>query len=377
MFDQRTCLRVATGLAVILLATSLLAVPGLAQEGEEGEEDDGDTIVNIDLDRVIDAIEELTDEFSEFSGEWDSTLKKVLIGVFFHPFRVLLQQLVTIVSIVLTNTPTLHPNPAVEEVHHRVLLVTYMLSGLAFAAAGILYMIGPVLGISYSQVRLVLPRLVIALAFGSVSLPLLQLLVDLSDALVIAFAPKGITASLGEIAGLSAGLVIVYFINAWLLLGLVVLFIVRDVYLLFVAAISPIIALAWAIPKTKRYADSFIAGWFTALAMGPLDVLVLRFVFAMLEGPTWSIQWPSNWILGVAGFTLLILVPHQLYGASQAAVGQGFAIARRVKRRYRRSRSTGIKNHDTEQLKQEIRRRRDRRRNRRSTDDRLTYRGDD
>lgn len=329
---------------VLLIFVGALAAPVTAltetpDDGDDDDDDDGDTIINIDLDEVVEAIEDLIDELREFTGSWDATLKDVLIAVLFAPFRTLAQQLLNAVAVVLTNTPTVYPNPAVEEIHRQTLIVTYLLSSLAFMAAGVLYMVGPLLGVSYGQVRRILPRIVIALVFASVSLPLLQLAVDLSDALVLAFSFDRLTMTFKELAGLGTGLVIVWVTESILLLALVALFIIRDVYILFVAAISPLLALAWSLPKVKRYADTFIAGWFAALAIGPLDLLVLRFALALLHGSGSSgVQSLSNWMLGVASFVLLLIVPYQVWGASQAAVGQAYAAAGTIKRRVRSNR---------------------------------------
>jgi hypothetical protein len=259
----------------------------------------------------------------------------------FQPFQVLGQLLIRQVTLVLTNTPSVYPNPAVEEIHREVLLVTYLLSGVGFAGIGLLYMTGPLFGVSYSQVRMLLPRLIAALAFASASLPLLQLTVEFSDALVHAFAPAGLQMSFSEALGLSAGLVLAWVINSMLLLAVVVLFVLRAVYILFVAAASPLFAFAWVFPQTKRYADSFIAGYWTALAMAPLDVLVLRFSFALLDGNGMTgFQSVSNWVLGVASLVLLLWIPYQLYGASQAAVGKAYSISGSVKQRVRKHRRT-------------------------------------
>jgi hypothetical protein len=118
-----------------------------------------------------------------------------------------------------------------------------------------------------------------------------------------------------------------------------VVFIIRGAYILFVAAISPLIALAWAIPPTKQYADTFISGWFTALAMAPLDVLVLRFVLELFQGQYGVLTSVDNWVFGTAGLILLVLVPQQLYGVSQSALGLSYALGRGMQRRYRRHQS--------------------------------------
>lgn len=292
--------------------------------GEEGEDDEeGGGLVQ----PIVDAIEELETKMG-------ATMEEVLISVLFKPFLTLAQLLVKYVTLLLTHTPDVYPNPAVEDVHQRVLLVVFAMSGLGFIATGFLYMVGPILGVTYRQARMILPRLFIALAFSAVSLPLLQLMVDFTNALTIAFAPSDVAMTETEFLGVTAQLVIVWFVKAILLLVFVVMFIVRDVYILFLAAISPLLAFAWVFPRTKRYADSFIAGWFTALAMAPLDALVLRFNLALLEasGST-PLQHLSNWVFGVAALVLLIWVPYQLYGASQAAVAQAYLVAHGAKNR--------------------------------------------
>jgi len=361
---------VSTLLITVLVAGSFAVAPVAAQEenggDEEGESDTGgDAIIN--LDEVAEAIQELTDEFQEFTGSWNETLKQVLITVIFQPFRTLAQQLVKVVALVLTTTPNVHPNPAVEEVHRDILLVTYMVSGLVFMTAGILYQIGPVLGISYAEIRRILPRLVVALVFGTVSLPLLQLGIDLSNAFVSMFQLSGLTMSMRELIGLETGILLAWVINAWALLGVVLLFLIRDVYILFVAAISPLLALVWSIPRAKRYADTFIAGWFAALAIAPLDLLVLRFSLALMRGTgDTAIQSISNWILGVASLILLLLVPYQVWQASQSAVGTAYRIGGTVKRRVRNKWRSRSKTGDSQQGK---RGRRRRRRNRSWEDD--------
>jgi len=344
--------KITTALAALLLV-GLFTAPVMAQAGEptttpgddEGEDDEGPII---DLSGVIEAINQLIDDFQYFTENWDKTIEELLIAVFFKPFQTVAQQLIRFLSMLLMHTPNVHPNPAVEEVHSQVLLVTYMLSGLAFTATGLLYITGPLFGVSYSQVRMIIPRILAALIFSTVSLPLLQYAVELSNVLVQAFAPGQLYMSMSQLAGLSTALVLAWVVQSAVLLVVVVMFIIRNVYIMFVAAISPLLALGWAVPKVKRYADSFIAGWWTALAMAPLDMLVLKFSFAMVQGNGGNIPGSiSNWVLGVGAFSLLILVPYQLYGASQAAIGQAYAFSSGVKNRakqayqYQRGKTSG------------------------------------
>jgi hypothetical protein len=311
----------------------LCTAPVAAQESPE----DGGGGGGIDLSGITDAIDDLASSFDEFTNNWDDTLVTVLEEVLFGPFLELLQYLLVQIVSLLTHTPDVHPNPAVQEVHQQALLVSYLLAGVGFMAAGILYMIGPILGVGYRDVRMILPKMIAALVFGTVSLPLLQYMVELTNALTLAFRPSTLGTTFQEMFGVSATLAIVWVVNSALLLTVLIIAVIRMAYILFVAAISPLLALAWSLPKVKRYADSFIAGWYTALMIAPLDMLVLKFMFALLSGQGATAgQSVANWIYGMAAAVLLILVPKQLYGASQAVIGQAYSVTGQAKSRWKK-----------------------------------------
>lgn len=332
---------------VLLIGLLLFAaVPGVvaAQTTEDGNSTTGDEPESeTDLNGVIEAVEGLRSDIEGLTG--GVSLKDIILDTIFGPFREFGQRLLEESTVVLTTTPDVHPNPAVEEIHRQTLMVAYLLSSLAFMATGILYMVGPILGISYAQVRKTLPRVVIALVFSTLSLPLLQLSLDLGDALTQAFRPDLVSKSIGQMMGLRIAAVLVWVINATLLLALLAIFLLRDVYLLFVAAISPLLAIGWSLPRAKQYADKFIGGWWAALLLGPLDMLVLRLSITLLRGNGMtSLQSVSNWLYGVAVLVLLLLIPLQLWGASQAAVSQANALTRGVKKRVRKHRRKSRRN---------------------------------
>lgn len=290
---------------------------------------------------------ELVDELKDFTGSWDATLEDVLKAVFWLPFLTMGQQLVNAFTYILLNTPSVYPNPGVEQVHHDVLLVSYLVSGLILTATGILYMSGPVLGVSYQEARMILPRLLAGLVFATISLPLLQYAVDFSDALVLAFRPAGLQTKFSTHVAVWGGVAIAVLVNAVLLLAVVVLLLIRDVYILFVAAIAPILAVMWSVPKARRYADTFISGFWAALLIAPAQALVLKFVFAMASGSgTGFTQHVSNWVIGTAALVLMLFVPYQLWGASQSSVGLAYAVVGGVKGR--------IKEKNTQQYRQQM-----------------------
>ena len=269
------------------------------------------------------------------AGGTGSPLMDLFAALVWMPFKILATQLLEMVATVLTHTPAVASNPAVQSVHGLTFQVALAFTGLAVVATGILYMMGPVFGLTFRQVRMVLPRIIVALVFAAVSLELLQYSVDATNALTRAFAPSELAFTDAQLAGVAVQLVVVWLVQAILLLVVVVMFVIRDVYLLFAAAISPLLAIAWAFPKSRRFADNFISGWWAALAMAPLDVLVLRFSAELMKMQGTGLQGVSNWVFGIAAYSLLIIIPLNLYGMAQSAVGQAYLIGRGAKRRYR------------------------------------------
>lgn len=342
------CRRAAALITVVLLIVSTGAGTVVAQpvtetptpeQGEDEEEDDEETIVNIELDKVVEAIEDLTKAFNRFTLGLGETVTESITLAIMHPFKRVASKLVTSIATVLTTTPSVYPNQPVEEVHRQTLIVALLLSTLGFMIAGILHMVGPILGVSYQRVRMILPRLLIADIFAATSLPLLQLAVEFTNALSTAFAPSQLYMSITQLSGLSVGLVIVWLVQSLLLLALVALFILRDVYILFGAAISPLLAVMWSLPKTKKYADTFIGSWYAALIIAPLDLLVLKLALALMDGSGQGLDVVANWMFGIATFSLLLIVPYQVWTTSGTAVRETNSIFTSVKNRVKKIRN--------------------------------------
>ncbi len=299
------------------------------------------SVVLIQLDDLFEEIAELSGDFDEFTETWDSQLQDTISQTLFRPFYNLLEPLIGAVVNALTTTPRVHPNPAVSEIHSQLLLIAFILATLVFAAAGILYITGPILGISYREARQILPRAFLGLALATVAPQLFQLTVDLSDALIHALEPGDLGLNVKTMAGIEASIVLAWLVNSFLLLGVAAVLIIRMVYIMFVTAISPLIALAWSIPRLRKYADTFLGGYVAALLIAPLDLIVLKFSFALLQGNgTTALQSVSNWVLGVASFTLLLIIPYQVWGASQMLVGKARQTTSTLITRARQTRQT-------------------------------------
>ncbi len=228
---------------------------------------------------------------------------------------------------VLFQAATIHPNPPVTSIHRLTLMVALPATVVIVVLAGV-SQVTEGFGFSFGEPRQVVPILVVGLGGAVIALPLLQIPADIANALVEVFRPSG-SVSIEELAGLTAGLGLVVVINAFLLAALVILFVFRNVYLLFIAAVSPLVAIGWALPATRPYARSFSSAWFALLATAPADALVLRFSLALLEGPF------PDWIWGVASFSLMLYIPYQLIAVSQGIVG-GRGLAGRIQGSWRR-----------------------------------------
>jgi hypothetical protein len=294
--------------------SATITVDGHSGGNNADDDDDDGGLFDFSLDDFTDGMYEA----------FYNVLDTFMLGLFEDVMTVLLNA----VPRLLTYTPDVAGNPAVEDMHDKTLIVAYATGTLAVAVIGLLYMTGPIIGISYQQVRPLLPRLLVAIIFATISLPLLQLAVDGTNALTTAFTPDSFNFQ--QMSGMGAGLLLVIAINTALLVALAALFIIRDIYILFVAAISPLLAVLWVFPKARRYADSFIAGWFAALLMAPLDMLVFHFLIEMMEGTGGGPEAIANWLFGIAGFILLLFIPYQLYSASQAGVGASMLIAHQI-----------------------------------------------
>jgi len=309
------------GIALILIGAGIQVAVGVAiaapPDTDEDDEDEEPTI-EIDLEGITDAIEDLADDFDSFTDDWTEDLADVITQVIFEPFQELAKVLVDLLTHAFTSYPDVHGNSDVTSLNNLSFKIALAAGGLVIAAAGFLHITGPVFGIGYAQLRTLLPRIVVALMFGAVSPQLLQYAVDMSEAATYAFQPAN--PGFFSTIRLTGELVLVAVLESMLLLGLVMVFIIRDFYIMFAAAIAPLLALGWSFPYTKKYADSMIGTFWAALLIGPVDMVLFRMTLSLLETEGGSMP---HWLLAAAGILVMIWMPYQMYGASQAA-GSGF-----------------------------------------------------
>lgn len=169
-------------------------------------------------------------------------------------------------------------------------------------------------------VRVLLPRLVLAVVLINFAVPLLQGAIDASNALSdsVALATRQqVFASAGEfddtagLAGLQEVVQIVLFAS-YAVLGFG--YIIRFALLVILVILSPIAALLFVLPETHRYSRQWGALFVSALLMQPLQLLVIAIGFAL---DNYSIL-PIRHLFALASLFVAFKVPSALHSTSMA-----------------------------------------------------------
>lgn len=246
-------------------------------------------------------------------------------------FKAAAQALVDLLTVVMTAHPQVYPNQEVGDIHRTVYTASLLLSGASIVFIGIAHMLG-FINAYQTSIRVALGRLIAALALGAVAPQLVQLGVDLSHALTVAFKPTD--PSLLGTALLSGHLLVVAFLDAFILLGVLVVFILRDVYFMFFAAAAPLIFLLGALPHFRRFAQSLIGVFLAFMLIGPLDMIAFRLTLAMLNMN--SLSGLPEWLLAFGGIVALLGIPYIVLSSGMSMVGLMFGLAAGAKTRVRK-----------------------------------------
>ena len=99
--------------------------------------------------------------------------------------------------------------------------------------------------------------------------------------------------------------------DAFLLLGTVMIFVARDVFLLTGVVLAPLVALMATTPPFRRFADRLISIWLACLLIGPLNVVVLDLTMSLMG----SLSETPHYLWGLGGIALLFGLPLILLGA--------------------------------------------------------------
>ncbi len=206
----------------------------------------------------------------------------------------------------------------VLEIHQRTFQVSLVLSTAATVWIGILYMLNRIDGVRP------LIYLLGAVAFGAVAPDLLSYPVEASRLTTVALAPQN--AKLVEVSRFTVELLLVLVLDAFLLLGTVMIFVARDVYLMLGVALAPLIALMAATPPLRRFADRLISIWVACLLIGPINATTLDLTFSLMGS---SFSDTPHYLWGLGGIALLFGLPVILLSAGAVVFAPMTRIATR------------------------------------------------
>jgi len=170
------------------------------------------------------------------------------------------------------------------------------------------------------SVRILLPRVLLAVVLANFSLPLLQAAIDFNNALCsavlgigISFDPGSITAfrDLGSGPGLSAIVVAALFAGYAVL---AIAYALRYSLLIVLAITAPLAALLFVLPDTHHYARKWGSLFVSTLFMQPLQLLVLQVGLQLdLGTPAWN---PGRHLFALATLLLAFKVPGAIHATS-------------------------------------------------------------
>ncbi|MGA7173433.1 MAG: conjugal transfer protein TrbL family protein [Candidatus Dormiibacterota bacterium] len=237
-----------------------------------------------------------------------------------------------------------HPftdTPGVAQLNHvllgaagALLVAVFLYSSLRTVASA---------GDARHHLQVVLPRVLVALASGLVSLPLLQQAINLNNALSAVVAGGG-SVSLAQLpwdSPLSGSALQSASTNIFLLLFaaalvvavviLVLAYVIRYTLLAVLCAAAPLAAIAWILPETRSFSRQWLRLFVVTLFMQFGQLLVLRSAIALAFARG---QGVIGILYAFAALYLMLRVPGALnvashYGASAEGAGRRWARAAR------------------------------------------------
>jgi len=323
-----------------LLTITVVAVAVVSSEPVTAQEDSsggGGGGPVIDLSGVIDAITDLPGEIADAS-------KTVLKELLYDPFTAFMQAVADLVVTWIVWLPDPR-TPAVYDIHADVFAVSLLLTGVTFTAIGFMYMGYEPFGIPFERVQPLIPRLLLAIGFGSVAPWALSYPVRISEALAQGLAVEEM--ALSGMLMLTIEIVLVAAVQAILLVGLIAILVVQKVFVLFGVAAAPLIAVLWALPfqYTRNIANQLIGAWWGFVLLPPFMVIALRLTVALLSLDGFT---GPEWIAGIGGILLLLGLPYLVVSSAMTAVTPATAagsaaagtVKTKVRKQYRRSTET-------------------------------------
>jgi len=168
--------------------------------------------------------------------------------------------------------------------------------------------------------RVMVPRLLLAVVLINFAVPLVQAAIDFSNALsdsVMAATHQQVLADLGQFAhgaGLAGfqGITLIALFVSYAVLAFA--YVIRFALLVVLTILAPAAALLFVLPETHKYAKEWSSLFVSALLMQPLQLLILAVGFA-LDGYA---DLPIRHLFALAAVFMTFKVPGALRSASMA-----------------------------------------------------------
>jgi len=302
---------------VVLFAVSVGAAPVSALQQEEGDDDGGDTIINIDIDAIVEVIQDLIDEVEQLGSDLGDIIVEAGVILLVKPFQFLARSL----SDVFTHAMVAYPDVRQEDVldvHALVFQLSLLLAVPVFIWIGFQHITGQADGIRPTV------ELLVVIVAGGLSPWLLHYPVQLSHLAAIALRPEQVSV-VGNVSIAVTTALIIWF-KAVLLLALVILYVVRSFYLLWYVAAAPLIFLLTYFRPTRKYMSSLTGLFIGFLLIAPMDLIAYRLVLALLDMQGSSPI--SDYIWGLGGYFVMLALPYQILSSSSSLVLPAMMFAR-------------------------------------------------
>jgi hypothetical protein len=327
-------------LIAVLLSFTFVASPVAAANAAE-EEEDSDPVV--DISGIVDAIDDLIDVIEDLAGDLGDIIVEAGLTLLVKPF----QELARILSDAFTHVIVSYPDVKhqdVLDVHQTVFQLTLLLAVPALIWIGFQHLTGRKDGIRPTV------ELLAVVALGGVSPWLLYYPVELSRLVAIALRPEQTSVMSSLSVALTTAVVI--WIQAAVLLALVILFIIQSFYLLFYVAASPLIFLLTYFQPTRKFASPLTGLFIGFLLIGPLDLIAYQLVLALLDMQGQNAL--PQYIWGLGGYFVMLALPFQILSSSsslilpallfsKSAAGKaGDRVKPKVREQYRNIRDRGV-----------------------------------
>lgn len=238
-------------------------------------------------------------------------------------------------------------NPSLQRLNHGLALATDVLVGAVLVFACLRSMWERSLRARYS-LKVMLPRLMLAIVLAHVSLTLTQMGIDVDNALSrVALGLGGSTTvsdlpwapSLGHAAleRVSIAQDLFHAVFAVVLVIAVVIlvlaYVVRYALLAVLVVVAPLAGLCTALPETRSYARSWLRLFVVTAMMQPIQLIVLRVAGALAFDPSGGLV---QTLYALATLFLMLKVPGALNTASHLET-KAETLAHRVERSLHRA----------------------------------------